>query len=266
MSWTSDPRRVEAFRELTAAMAAADTYTAAVEAAAPPIARGLGAAVVIGLLDGARDVVHALGIHDPDLSRFGILEELFAAPFERRGVVGRALADGESQRTEVDDDYIRDHWPEHAEITERFELRYVAVAPLRTRGDVSGVILGARNELEGPFSEDDTRFMSECGLPLALAVHNGYLQEALQRTAGRRAAVVEPDGRPAGGERRRETLLSERERAVLGLLAAGRTNREIGDALSLSTRTVEWHRARIQWKLGVSGREDLTRAAQEHGV
>ncbi|MBK5218357.1 MAG: response regulator transcription factor [Thermoleophilia bacterium] len=58
--------------------------------------------------------------------------------------------------------------------------------------------------------------------------------------------------------------LSPRETEVLRLMALGHTNREIGEELDLSIRTVETHRAHIQQKLGLSTRPELTRYALDH--
>jgi two-component system response regulator NreC len=58
--------------------------------------------------------------------------------------------------------------------------------------------------------------------------------------------------------------LSPRESDVLRLMALGHTNREIGEQLDLSIRTVETHRAHIQQKLGLSTRPELTRYALDH--
>jgi two-component system response regulator NreC len=60
--------------------------------------------------------------------------------------------------------------------------------------------------------------------------------------------------------------LSEREAAVLRLIALGHTNAEIGEQLFLSVRTVETHRAHIQQKLGLSSRAELVRYALDHGL
>jgi two-component system response regulator NreC len=60
--------------------------------------------------------------------------------------------------------------------------------------------------------------------------------------------------------------LTPRETEVLRLMALGHTNREIGEQLSLSVRTVETHRSHIQQKLGFSSRPDLTRYALENGL
>ena len=59
--------------------------------------------------------------------------------------------------------------------------------------------------------------------------------------------------------------LSRREREILALLALGHTNREIAERVHLSVRTVEWHRARIQSKLHVTGRAALAQIARAHG-
>jgi DNA-binding NarL/FixJ family response regulator len=57
--------------------------------------------------------------------------------------------------------------------------------------------------------------------------------------------------------------LTEREREVLKLAAAGMTNRGIGVQLSISDRTVQGHLASIYAKLGVNSRtEAVTKALQ----
>ena len=60
--------------------------------------------------------------------------------------------------------------------------------------------------------------------------------------------------------------LSRREREILALLALGHTNREIAERVHLSVRTVEWHRARIQAKLQVTGRAALAQIARTQGL
>jgi two-component system response regulator NreC len=59
-------------------------------------------------------------------------------------------------------------------------------------------------------------------------------------------------------------ILSPRETEVLRLMALGHTNREIGELLTLSVRTVETHRAHVQQKLGLDSRPELTRYALEN--
>jgi ATP/maltotriose-dependent transcriptional regulator MalT len=67
-------------------------------------------------------------------------------------------------------------------------------------------------------------------------------------------------------ERPHETrrLLTARERDVLRLLAAGKSNREIGEALYLSVRTVERHIANLYSKIDAHNRAEATAWALTH--
>ena len=60
--------------------------------------------------------------------------------------------------------------------------------------------------------------------------------------------------------------LTAREREVLALLAAGRSNPEIGQALFISTKTASVHVSNILAKLGVSGRMEAAAVAHRLGV
>ena len=61
-------------------------------------------------------------------------------------------------------------------------------------------------------------------------------------------------------------LLSEREREVLRLTAAGYTAQEIAEQLYLSPKTVEAYRHRVMQKLGFSRRSELVRFALQSGL
>ncbi|QCO55530.1 response regulator transcription factor [Pseudorhodobacter turbinis] len=75
-------------------------------------------------------------------------------------------------------------------------------------------------------------------------------------------AMLEAD-RQISAERAEATTLlnhlSAREREVLGMIAKGLTTKQIADALHLSPRTVESHRAAIAAKAGTSSAAELTR-------
>ncbi len=58
--------------------------------------------------------------------------------------------------------------------------------------------------------------------------------------------------------------LSDREREILGLLAEGLTNNEIGDRLHLSPETVKTHRRNLMGKLGVHNLAALVKLALDH--
>jgi len=62
------------------------------------------------------------------------------------------------------------------------------------------------------------------------------------------------------------TALTERERAVLQMVAEGMSNKEMADRMSLSPKTVEHHRAKLMEKLDLHDVARLTRYAVRLGV
>ncbi|MFD6178360.1 MULTISPECIES: helix-turn-helix transcriptional regulator [unclassified Isoptericola] len=86
--------------------------------------------------------------------------------------------------------------------------------------------------------------------PLADAIH----------AWGRRARV------PLPGARRTTSVLTEREEEVLTLVAQGLSNRQIGERLYISTKTVSVHVSNLLAKLGVSGRAEAVAVAHRRGL
>ena len=62
------------------------------------------------------------------------------------------------------------------------------------------------------------------------------------------------------------TILSQREREVLQLLAEGQTTKQIGQTLYISPKTVEAHRLRIMDKLQIDNIAQLTKFAIQEGL
>lgn len=60
--------------------------------------------------------------------------------------------------------------------------------------------------------------------------------------------------------------LSDREYEVMALIAAGKSMKEVGAALSLSKSTVSTYRRRVFEKLKVQSNADITRYALHHGL
>jgi DNA-binding NarL/FixJ family response regulator len=67
-------------------------------------------------------------------------------------------------------------------------------------------------------------------------------------------------------ERPPHSELSARELQVLELIVKGLSNREIGDALSISEATVKWHVNMILSRLNVTDRTQATVAALQRGI
>jgi ATP/maltotriose-dependent transcriptional regulator MalT len=108
---------------------------------------------------------------------------------------------------------------------------------------VACAALGDRIAADIEFDNADDAFMALGAVPDA------------QRSDG--VAIESTGGRGDGG-------LSAREREVLALLAAGKTNREIAAALLISQHTAGRHVENIFAKLGVSSRAAATAYAYEH--
>ena len=83
---------------------------------------------------------------------------------------------------------------------------------------------------------------------------------AAQVDAARRGMGV---GAPAAVQ---PVVLTAQELRVAGLVATGKSNREVADALFVSARTIESHLGRIYRKLGLASRNQLIARADEWGL
>jgi predicted ATPase/DNA-binding CsgD family transcriptional regulator len=79
------------------------------------------------------------------------------------------------------------------------------------------------------------------------------------------APLPPPDDAPAS-RRRRGTVLSPRELEVLALVAEGQTSYQIATALTITERTVKFHVASVQQKLGTSTRAQAVAVASQRGL
>jgi DNA-binding NarL/FixJ family response regulator len=95
------------------------------------------------------------------------------------------------------------------------------------------------------------RVVSEGGSLLQPVVASKLLQHMSAQGEGR---STEPDA------------LTERETQVLGLLAQGKTNREIAESLVISERTVKFHVSSILKKLGANNRTEAVSIAAQKGL
>ncbi len=69
---------------------------------------------------------------------------------------------------------------------------------------------------------------------------------------------------PCDDEQGQAATLTPREMEVMRLIVEGHSNRQIGELLNLSIRTVDTHRANVMAKLGLHDRADLCRYAVQH--
>ena len=66
------------------------------------------------------------------------------------------------------------------------------------------------------------------------------------------------------GDKQKESELSDRETQVLSHIATGLTNKEVGEVLFISGRTVESHRRNIMEKLDLRNTAEMIRYAIEN--
>ncbi|WP_439859271.1 response regulator [Pseudomonas sp. MBLB4136] len=93
-----------------------------------------------------------------------------------------------------------------------------------------------------------------------------HLRTARTLRQARQAAQPAPDGEAARAALTRRYQLTARELEVLEWVACGKTNRDIGEILGLSPRTVNKHLEHVYVKLGVETRTAAAAVAMAMGV
>lgn len=90
-----------------------------------------------------------------------------------------------------------------------------------------------------------------------------YVQPRIARLL---AASVTPPDHLSASAREQFTTLSDREQAVLHLVAEGFNGPEIGVRLGISAKTVDTYKQRIQDKVGLGHRTEYVRFAIDAGL
>jgi two-component system response regulator FixJ len=111
---------------------------------------------------------------------------------------------------------------------------------------VSALKAGAVDFLEKPF--DSEAFLASVAGALALSARATEATRDLDEL------------------RQRWSRLTARESEIMTLIVRGRSNGQIADALSISIRTVENHRARVMTKMEAQGLPELVRMALRLGL
>jgi DNA-binding NarL/FixJ family response regulator len=99
-----------------------------------------------------------------------------------------------------------------------------------------------------------------------VAEGNVFLYSTLARFLIKDMAERHPEGGVAASGGHGEDVLTAREREVLTCIAEGMTNREIAEALVISSKTVERHRENIMAKLDMHNRVELVKYAIKKGL
>ncbi len=147
------------------------------------------------------------------------------------------------------------------EILER--VKGVRILMLSVHEDVEYVLESVRAGAHGYLRKDSTPAELRDAIR---AVHSGktYFSPAL---AAQMAEAVKKGNEAKDKAPPLATdVLTAREREILVHIAQGKTNKEIGVELGISTRTVEAHRDSLMRKIGVRTVAGLTRLALEQGL
>jgi LuxR family maltose regulon positive regulatory protein len=113
------------------------------------------------------------------------------------------------------------------------------------------------------------RLFLDLGRPFARLLQEADSRHALARYGANLLSCFDREaalGRQVGANGGLIDPLTERENEVLRLLAAGLTNREIGDQLFIAAGTVKKHTAHIYSKLNVSSRTEAAAVARDIGL
>lgn len=128
------------------------------------------------------------------------------------------------------------------------------------RGETAPAMVALEHALRLAEPEGYLRLFADLGLPMARLLQEARARRFAPEYAGRILAACH-DHLAGPGDAMPEAL-SERERDVLRLLAAGLTNREIADTLFISPETVKKHTGGIYGKLGVANRTEAAARAR----
>jgi DNA-binding CsgD family transcriptional regulator/tetratricopeptide (TPR) repeat protein len=114
-------------------------------------------------------------------------------------------------------------------------------------------------------ADKDANAALEAAHAVALRLGAVPLRDAV-RDLAHRARVELPGVAPAAPVRAVTDPLTDRERDVLERVALGRTNRQVGEELYISEKTVSVHLSRVMAKLGASRRAEAVAIAYDRGL
>lgn len=131
-------------------------------------------------------------------------------------------------------------------------------------GDESAALACLERALRGAQPEGYTRSFVDLGMPFAWLLQQARKRQVMPQEVERLLAAFDDRALiPTGGSKPIPEPLTKRELEVLQLMAAGLTNREIGERLVISVGTVKKHSANIYGKLGVTNRTEAAARARQ---
>jgi LuxR family maltose regulon positive regulatory protein len=241
--------------------------------------------VAQGDLDSAVQWLRTVEAHEAP-PRFGLTPQFFVYAYEHLDIapIQVLLAQGRASRDPAPVRRALTHLGRLRDKAERSDLAWLRVKTLALRAltyDILGETAPALAALEQALAlaepEGYVRVFVDEGRPMAALLRQGYAHGMLPHFMATLLAALDAHGpgstaqpsvlapTSAGGPSVAEPL-TERERDVLRLLAAGRSNPEIARTLYVEVNTVKTHAKSLYGKLGVHSRVQAVKRAQELGL
>ena len=251
-------------RELPAARAAVDHALDRIELCTDDIGRiarvsATGLRIEADVAQRARDLAERRDERDAVTRARLQLTRLRAAASEGGPVEAAWLATGTAELTRARGRSDRAQWVKAAAAWEMVQRPYEA-ALAQWRGAEAAALAAERDAAAG---------LLNAALETAERLGAQWLSEELRALAARarirlgEGASSTDDALPSGPED--PFGLTPREREVLGLIAQGATNRQIGASLFMAEKTASVHVSRILAKLGVASRTQAAAVAHRQG-
>jgi LuxR family maltose regulon positive regulatory protein len=134
-------------------------------------------------------------------------------------------------------------------------------------GDGAGALTSLQRALRLAEPEGYVRVFADLGLPMVELLHEARARDVMPDYVQTIIGACAPDlALQSSVSAPRPEPLSEREQEVLGLIAAGLTNREIAEHLFISAETVKKHASSIYAKLDVGRRTEAVARAGDLGI
>jgi LuxR family maltose regulon positive regulatory protein len=134
------------------------------------------------------------------------------------------------------------------------------------RGDVAGALTALTDALHRAEPQGYVRTFADLGPAMALLLQEARSRDVMPTYVTALLEAFTTDLPLARGVQAPVEPLTERELDVLALMAAGLTNREIGEELVIAPGTVKKHAANIYGKLNVGNRTEAAAKARDLGL
>lgn len=146
----------------------------------------------------------------------------------------------------------------------RIETLALQALAFERRADTANALTSLEHALRLAEPEGYLRIFVDLGLSMARLLQKAQSRDVMPDYVNKLLSAYGEDLQQTAGTAKELTEpLTDREREILGYLAAGLTNQEIAEELVISSETVKKHASNIYGKLGVGSRTEAASRARE---